>query len=137
MYTKFFEIPVVSENMSPTNKLEQIESEILKMFHDCKSQGMSKAEIRDIFAPLGLPCAVNKLNDDKKGHGVTKGLKSSVKKWMGKILRNPWFRNLFIFLTVFAVGGVIMAKNGEEMKTLRFHALAVIRIALIKVIINK
>ncbi|OXA56226.1 hypothetical protein Fcan01_08941 [Folsomia candida] len=119
--------------MSPSPKLEPIESEILKIFEDCKSRGMSKEEIRDVFAPLGLPKVVNRLSEvGKKGQGHGVAMMTTVLK--EKVKGHAWVKSLLIFLTVFAVGGVIAARNGEEMKTLRFHVLAVVRMALIKIL---
>lgn len=93
---------------------------------------MSKEEIRDVFAPLGLPKVVNRLSEvGKKGQGHGVAMMTTVLK--EKVKGHAWVKSLLIFLTVFAVGGVIAARNGEEMKTLRFHVLAVVRMALIKV----
>lgn len=107
--------------MSNSQPLEEIEAEILKIFADCKAQGLSKDEIRDIFSPLGLPSAVDKLGDKVKAN----------------VSPRQKFRLIpGILLLLLIFGGVgLISRNEEQSKNLRFHFLAVIRMALIKVLI--
>lgn len=112
--------------MDSQAKLEEIESEILKIFEDCKSQGMSREEIIQVFSPLGLDTLV-------KNSQKTAGNKKSVqhKKPDGKFKK--FLKILLVIGCLGLIGCLIVTSNGERMKSIRFHTLAVIRIALIKV----
>lgn len=111
--------------MEDPQTLEEIEAEILSILEDCQRQGLTKAQIREVFSPLGLP-EINKPDDDGVDPTVSR------RKSPGQGSAN-WRRTLLYIAVVIAVGAFSVHFCDDQLKGIRFHALAVTRIALIKV----
>lgn len=123
-----------SQSNLKETKLKEIETEILKIFEDCKAQGMSKDEIREVFAPLGDPLAVNKLSGTGTGQWSRSRLKLAGVKRFVKNVREAWnFQKAMVILLGTGLLLAYLGRNEEQAKAIKFHGLAVLRIALIKV----
>lgn len=115
--------------------LEEIEAEILAILDDCRKRGLSKDEIRDIFSPLGLPDHVahgqsgNEDTPDNCSGDSEKGRRRRASVRAG----STWKRTLFYVAMVAIIGIIAIQFYEEELKGIRFHALAIARIVLIKV----
>ncbi len=122
--------------------VEEIEAEILAILEDCQRRGLSKDEIREIFSPLGLPepKSTPRHNRTKQGqegkvrlrqrtgqHRQVEDEESSV---------GTWKRTVLYIAMVAVVGAFAVQFYEDELKGIRFHALAIIRITLIKVILE-
>lgn len=123
--------------------LEEVEAEIMAILEDCQKRGLSKQEIREIFSPLGLPDPIpgqSDTNTDNNAKDIGDGDSISPRNrrpsGRGGEQSGNWTRTLF-YVAIVIVGGVFLVNfYEEELKGIRFHALAIVRIALIKVTIK-
>lgn len=124
--------------MAATEELqtvEEIEAEILAILEDCQRRGLSKEEMREIFSPLGLPefKDTTRLKRTKGTHHH--GDKTKKRRTSGSNTTSvaSWKRTLLYVTMVIATCAFTVHFYEEELKSLRFHVLAITRIALIKV----
>lgn len=122
--------------------VEEIEAEILAILEDCQRRGLSKDEIREIFSPLGLPepKSTPRQNRNKQGQEDKGQQRRRNRQHSGgedeESGGGTWKRTVLYIAMVVVVGAFAVQFYEDELKGIRFHALAIIRITLIKVILK-
>lgn len=119
----------------PNITVEEIEAEILAILEDCQRQGLTREEMREVFSPLGLPEVkqAGTVKRPKVAGDKGKKRRSSVNSSTSTTPEATWKRTLLYIGIVAVAGAIALHFYEEELKSIRFHALAVARIVLIKV----
>jgi len=124
------------------SKIRELDAEILAILEECIAQGRTKEEINFVFAPLNHPKLKMKttLNITDIVGGAGESLPRPDFRNSTASLRHYWssasLRKVIGILFCLLVAGFVLTANEEKITNLRFHALAVMRIALIKVTIK-
>jgi len=116
--------------------LEEIEAEILAILEDCRKKGLGRDEIREIFSPLGcLPDPVSKetLSNSSDNNVSQEGSNSNEETSSNKDAVGGWKKTFMYIAMIILIGAFTVHYYEEELKGVRFHVLAITRIALIKV----
>jgi hypothetical protein len=111
-------------------KIRELDAEILAILEECKAQGRTKEDISFIFAPLGLKSTIQVQG------GMTPDIDQNAGRQRGISFTCPSktsLKKIVVIMGCIMMAGLVYTANDTSVVGLKFHALAIMRIALMKV----